>query len=93
MTRNSVYDNCSTESTSASLAYRSNLANSIGADLFVSIHCNAGGGTGTETYYYYGNADGKRLATYIQNYVTSSLGTSNRGVKEARDLQLLKIPA
>ena len=83
MTRNSVYDNCSTESTSASLAYRSNLANSIGADLFVSIHCNAGGGTGTETYYYYGNADGKRLATYIQNYVTSSLGTSNRGVKEA----------
>ncbi|HIV86167.1 MAG TPA: N-acetylmuramoyl-L-alanine amidase [Candidatus Monoglobus merdigallinarum] len=83
MTRNSIYDNCSTESTSASLAYRYNLANNIGADLFVSIHCNAGGGTGTETYCYYGNSDGRRLASYIQNHITSNLGLNNRGVKEA----------
>lgn len=83
MTRNSLYDNCSTESTSASLAYRYNLANSIGADLFVSIHCNAGGGSGTETYYYYGNSDGKKLATYIQNNIVGSIGLQNRGVKEA----------
>lgn len=83
MTRNSLYDNCSDESTSASLAYRSDLANSIGADLFVSIHCNAGGGTGTETYYYYGNSEGKQLASYIQNNIVDSVGTQNRGVKEA----------
>ena len=83
MTRDSLYDNCPANSTSESLAYRYNLANSIGADLFVSIHCNAGGGTGTETYYYYGSADGKRLATYIQNNIVRALGTANRGVKEA----------
>ncbi len=83
MTRNSIYDNCSTDSTSASLAYRYNLANNIGADLFVSIHCNAGGGSGTETYCYYGSESGRRLATYIQNNIVSALGTSNRGVKEA----------
>ncbi len=83
MTRDSLYDNCSTESTSASLAYRYNLANDIGADLFVSIHCNAGGGTGTETYYYYGNSEGKRLASYVQNNITNAVGTVDRGVKEA----------
>lgn len=83
MTRDSLYDNCATESTSASLAYRYNLANDIGADLFVSIHCNAGGGSGTETYCYYGNEEGKELASYIQNNIVNSLGTANRGVKEA----------
>lgn len=83
MTRNSIYDNCSSSSTSDSLKYRYTLANNIGADLFVSIHCNAGGGVGTETYCYYGNSEGRRLAGYVQNYATSMLGTANRGVKEA----------
>ncbi len=83
MTRNSIYDNCSTESTSASLAYRYNLANSINASLFVSIHCNAGGSEGTETYCYYNSAEGRELAGNIQRYIISSVGTSNRGVKEA----------
>lgn len=83
MTRDSLYDNCAGETTSASLAYRYNLANNVGADLFVSIHCNAGGGTGTETYYYYGNSEGKRIATYVQNNIIDTIGTSNRGVKEA----------
>lgn len=83
MTRDSLYDNCSTESTSKSLAYRYNLANQIGADLFVSIHCNAGGGTGTETYYYYGNSEGKKLANLIQNNIIDTVGTTNRGIKEA----------
>lgn len=83
MTRNKITDNCSTTSTADSLAYRYNLANRVSADLFVSIHCNAGGGVGSETYCYYGNEEGKRLSSYIQNYMVSSLGTTNRGVKEA----------
>ncbi len=83
MTRNSIYDNCSTESTSASLAYRYNLANNIGASLFVSIHCNAGGSNGTETYCYYNSGEGRKLAQKIQNYIIGSVGTVNRGVKEA----------
>lgn len=83
MTRNSIYDNCSTVSTSGSLAYRYNLANNIGASLFVSIHCNAGGSNGTETYCYYNSVEGRKLAQKIQNYIIGSVGTVNRGVKEA----------
>lgn len=56
-------------------------ANAYGADLFVSIHCNAGGGTGTETFYYeYSNA-GKKLAACIQRQIVNSLGTRDRGLK------------
>ncbi len=83
MTRNSITDNCSTASTSDSLAYRYNLANNLNAALFVSIHCNAGGSNGTETYCYYNSSEGRKLAQKIQSYIISSVGTVNRGVKEA----------
>ncbi len=83
MTRNSITDNCSTASTSESLAYRYNLANNLNAALFVSIHCNAGGSNGTETYCYYNSSEGRKLAQSIQGYIIGSVGTVNRGVKEA----------
>ena len=54
-------------------------ANNWNADLFVSIHCNAGGGFGTETFYF--SERGKLLATAIQNQILSSVATFNRGVK------------
>lgn len=34
-----------------SLSQRASMSNSWGADRFLSIHCNAGGGTGTETFW------------------------------------------
>jgi N-acetylmuramoyl-L-alanine amidase len=34
-----------------SLTQRVSMSNSWGADRFISIHCNAGGGTGTETFW------------------------------------------
>ncbi len=34
-----------------SLSQRRTMSNSWGADRFISIHCNAGGGTGTETFW------------------------------------------
>lgn len=84
MTRNSLKENVSTESVSASLARRAEIANRSGADIFVSIHCNAGGGTGTETYYCTGSGDGKVFATFLQSGLIDAVGLRNRGVKSAR---------
>ena len=60
-------------------------SNSWGADLFVSIHCNAATGTakGTETHCCRGATAGRKLAEKINNQITSSLPIVNRGVKES----------
>lgn len=61
-------------------------SNKWGADLFVSIHCNAcpqHNARGTETFSCRGSAKGKRLATCIQKQLTDSIDTVDRGVKEA----------
>ena len=60
-------------------------ANEWGADLFVSIHCNAATGRarGTETFAYYGSKRGNHLAACIQNQLIHAIDTIDRGVKEA----------
>lgn len=62
-------------------------ANSWEADLFVSIHCNASqshNAKGTETFHYYGAAEGKKLATAIHNQIIKTIPELvNRGVKVA----------
>jgi N-acetylmuramoyl-L-alanine amidase len=68
------------------LAPRTQLANRVNADLFISIHANAVGGgrtgvNGLETYYY---QSGNLLAQYIQNSMLQSFNMNNRGVKQAR---------
>ena len=62
-------------------------ANNWHADFFVSIHCNAGGGFGTETFYV--SERGRKLANAIQNQIVNSVGTFNRGVKTADYFVLL----
>lgn len=56
-------------------------ANSSGASLFVSVHLNAGGGTGTECLYYKGDATGATIAGRISANVAKTLGITNRGAK------------
>lgn len=55
-------------------------ANASGADIAVSFHTNAGGGDGSESFYYKGSAKGKKLAELCEKY-TKQLGQNSRGVK------------
>lgn len=59
-------------------------ANTSGADIFVSIHCNKvedGRARGTETLCYSGGGEAEKLAECIQKQIVSSLNTVDRGVK------------
>lgn len=70
-------------SSGAELAEKVNVANSCGADLFVDIHFNAGGGTGTECYYHAGNDKGRALAERMSANVAAAMGIRDRGAKTA----------
>lgn len=73
-------------SLSDSLAKRAKMANDWGADLFLSIHCNAfylSSANGTETYVYSKGSKVKDLAERIAGSVSSQMGVTNRGGKTA----------
>lgn len=56
------------------------------AEVFVSIHCNAfsnPAANGTETYYYPGSLQGRRLATLLDEELIKAGGLFDRGVKDA----------
>lgn len=90
LTRPSETSNIANTSVNDSLQARCDAANSNGASLFVSIHCNAGGGTGTEVYYYDGNESGKSLAQLIAKKVSESTTLRNRGAKSTTGLYVIK---
>ncbi|MDQ7778674.1 MAG: N-acetylmuramoyl-L-alanine amidase [Planctomycetota bacterium] len=79
-----VYLTRSTDAT-VSLSGRTNYANSVGANRFISIHCNAfnGAAYGTETFSYSGTGTSADLRNKIQPRLVSYLGTYDRGVKTA----------
>lgn len=65
------------------LQARCDISDNAGADIFISIHCNAAAAPealGTETYYYALSAKGQRLATCI-NKQLAGLGLVDRGIK------------
>ena len=68
------------------LAFRAELANANGADVFISIHANSVDNRtahGTEVYHYPGSVQGKLLAACLQAQLVAELATVDRGVKEA----------
>ena len=52
------------------------MSNQWGADYFISIHCNAAGGTGSEIYYY--DASARSFATTIQKTYAGIMGLRDR---------------
>ena len=63
------------------------IANNKCADLFVSIHLNAGGGTGCEAYTWKGQQvpQAVKACSYLKK-----LGFKNRGVKDGSSLYVIK---
>lgn len=75
-----------------SLAERVKFSNNIKPDLTISIHQNIFNDEkigGTETFYYPGDAEGRRLAEHIQRNLVSALMLRDLGAKEA-DLYVLR---
>ena len=60
-------------------------ANKSGAKVAVSFHANAGGGDGSETYYYTSSKDGKKLAELCEKH-TKAIGQNSRGIKSGNHL-------
>lgn len=70
-----------------SLQARTQMANRWGADYLVSIHINAGGGTGFESFIHNGSyinkADTNRLRGYVHESIIKTTKFKDRGQKEA----------
>jgi N-acetylmuramoyl-L-alanine amidase len=69
-----------------SLEERAAIANKLKADLLISVHINAGGGTGFESYIYNGNVSAKTIAcqNVIHGEIIRAIGNvKDRGKKRA----------
>jgi len=83
-----------TEDTELSLYARTELARQEGADLFVSIHCNASTTTddaqGIYTAYHPNLPGSQLLAEVLQEAMMASSGGADMGVEERPDLAVLR---
>lgn len=87
-----VYD-CTDDSGKTSGANLANIVakcNKHTVDLDISIHLNAGGGTGTEVWYYTGSSTGKSKAVAVSKKIADALGLRDRGAKASSGLYVLK---
>ncbi|MDD3767004.1 MAG: N-acetylmuramoyl-L-alanine amidase [Eubacteriales bacterium] len=91
LSRNSLTHNLGADLAS-SLGARYKAANSWGADLFISIHCNAYSSSvasGTESLVFSETSKAYTLAKMISSNI-SDLGLINRGVKIRPDISVLR---
>ncbi len=83
MTRKRLKSSIGNESVIESLRSRVEMAHDVDADLFISVHCNIGGGTGVETYCYDLQGSGAKLSKEITKAISKATGLYNRGAKES----------
>lgn len=50
-------------------------------DILISVHCNAGGGEGTEVFYYDGDTFSRGVAEVYSNLLSEITNSPNRGAK------------
>lgn len=72
----------------AELREECRIANSSGADLFIAVHFNAGGGTGTEVWHYPGSS-AEGYAEDVSRELAAALGLPNRGAKSTTGLYVI----
>lgn len=75
---------------SESIAERCAAANEWDADLFISIHTNSGGGTGSEVLVYSLEGKAAEIAARVEKELTTNLVLADRGVKARPDLGVLR---
>ena len=82
LTRPTRYTNLG-KTVNESLANRAKMANDWGAELFISVHCNAGTAAahGTEVYSYARGTQAASYAQRVQSAIVKRLQTADRGVK------------
>lgn len=90
MTRDDYFNNIKCDSAMESLLNRAGIANGLEADLFISIHCNAGGGKGIETYCYKKGTKGEKLAEFVQDELAEGTELFDRGTKTAKFVVLME---
>lgn len=73
-----------TGDTYPTLSERVKISQNNNADVFISIHYNAGSSSasGIETYFWKTNTDESKLASLVQNGIIKSTGMKNRGTAE-----------
>lgn len=82
-----------TEKTTKVLNQRTREANDFGADIVVSLHCNAfedPSANGTETIIYSKGGNAEKIANKVQSAVLAVLNTRSRGIVERRNLAILR---
>lgn len=81
---------CSNEEpgVSAELREECRIANASGADLFIAVHFNAGGGTGTEVWHRPGSS-AEGCARDVSRELATALGLPNRGAKSTTGLYVV----
>ena len=71
-----------------SLQSRCDISDNAKADLFVSIHCNAGHGTGTEVWVVSEGGRAEKAAKAVLASLIEYCGWANRGIRTANDYVL-----
>jgi len=74
----------------AGLSRAVDAANAWPAASYVSVHTNAGGGHGTETWYYSGSSRGRSLAGDVQDGLLARYNVGNRGVQATTVFYVLR---